>query len=331
MKNKQKILIVGLVTVCAGLAFQNCAPAGPPSLSQTSNSSTGTGYIPGGSSEVSNPAPAPAPAPAPGVVVSPSSTTPTSVNSSLLWENSGGGVISFWNMSDATVLNKGTFPDYTSAGFPAWRLVTAFDLNGDSQSDLLWQNTTTSEVVYWLMNGNRRVGSGTIPGAEAYALNGWTLVGTVDLNNDGKGDLIWQNTALETLAYWEMNGVIRVTHRIWRLPPGHRLVGAMESNGDGRPDLIMQNIFNGEVTYHVLDGNLNIASFGTVPECAAGALPGWRLMATADVNKDGKIDFIWQNHTINLVAYWMFNGLTRVGGAYLPPPEPGFSVVTFVK
>ncbi len=35
----------------------------------------------------------------------------------------------------------------------AWRMAGTGDFNGDGQTDLLWENTTTGEHEIWLMNG----------------------------------------------------------------------------------------------------------------------------------------------------------------------------------
>jgi hypothetical protein len=36
---------------------------------------------------------------------------------------------------------------------PSWKIVGVFDLDGDGQTDLIWQSQVTGQVAYWLMNG----------------------------------------------------------------------------------------------------------------------------------------------------------------------------------
>ena len=63
------------------------------------------------------------------------------------------------------------------------------DFNGDSKSDILWQNASGRAAV-WDMNGSTLVGGGAVgpnPGPS------WTAVGTGDFNDDGRSDILWQN------------------------------------------------------------------------------------------------------------------------------------------
>jgi ELWxxDGT repeat protein len=74
-----------------------------------------------------------------------------------------------------------------------------FDLNGDANSDVVFQNNGQAGV--WLMNGATpiaEVGLGN-PGPS------WHIVASRDVNGDGKADLIWQNTD-GTGGIWLMNG-----------------------------------------------------------------------------------------------------------------------------
>ena len=67
----------------------------------------------------------------------------------------------------------------------------ANDFNGDSHSDILWQNAN-GQASIWDMNGNTLTGGGPVspnPGPS------WKAIGTGDFNGDGHSDILWQNTS----------------------------------------------------------------------------------------------------------------------------------------
>jgi Ca2+-binding RTX toxin-like protein len=75
------------------------------------------------------------------------------------------------------------------------------DFDGDSKSDILWQDDNGTAAV-WLMDGPTPtfVGAvGTNPGPT------WEIKGTGDFNGDGKSDIIWQGDD-GTASMWLMDG-----------------------------------------------------------------------------------------------------------------------------
>src|SRR5690348_14272441 len=75
---------------------------------------------------------------------------------------------------------------------------------------------------------------------------GWSVVAVVDVNGDGKPDLIWQNDTTRQLCAWYMGGALGNTCRgATFLAPagmgGWRVVGVADINGGGHPDLMWQN------------------------------------------------------------------------------------------
>ena len=77
----------------------------------------------------------------------------------------------------------------------------ASDFNGDSKSDILWQNTD-GQAAIWTMNGTtpfNQPAVGSNPGP------GWQVIGAGDFNGDGDADILWQNTNGQA-AIWLMNG-----------------------------------------------------------------------------------------------------------------------------
>jgi len=85
----------------------------------------------------------------------------------------------------------------------AWRPVAVADLNNDDKKDIIWQNTQTGDVTYWLMNGTSIGGTGYLARAIPTV---WQIVAALDLNNDDSPDLLWRNTQNGDLTYWYLSG-----------------------------------------------------------------------------------------------------------------------------
>ena len=78
--------------------------------------------------------------------------------------------------------------------------------------DLAFQRTDGS-VGAWLMDGVKLVQATYFdpyhPGDPS-----WRIVGTADMNRDGKTDLIWQHSGTSYLAVWFMNGTALASARL---------------------------------------------------------------------------------------------------------------------
>ena len=91
-------------------------------------------------------------------------------------------------------------------GVTGWRLVSTADFNGDGKPDLVWQNDSTRQALVWYMGGS--LGNTFLwwDWLAPSALDSWRLVDAVDLNRDGKPDLVWQNDATFQVVAWYMGG-----------------------------------------------------------------------------------------------------------------------------
>src|SRR5262249_3640668 len=89
-----------------------------------------------------------------------------------------------WTVNDGSGSNNLSAPVVTTISFPQ---SVPFDLNGDSISDLVFQNNGTPGI--WLWNGSAPTAEIGLPNPGA----SWRIVASRDVNGDGMADLIWQN------------------------------------------------------------------------------------------------------------------------------------------
>ncbi len=172
------------------------------------------------------------------------------------------------------------------------------DLNGDGRGDLIWNETTEHNRTY--------VGLGREDGTfdllpfqdreERYWSGFQTFVG--DVNGDGRGDLIWNETTEHNRTYVGLgreDGTLAFLPFQDRAEQGWKgfrtLVG--DVNGDGRSDLIWNGLAGRNRVYTALgqkDG-----TFVLLPAQDHPREEGWEgfRVLVGEVNGDGRSDLVW--------------------------------------
>jgi hypothetical protein len=143
-----------------------------------------------------------------------------------------------------------------------------------------------------------------------------------DFNGDGKSDLIFQDNS-GFLAAWFMDGFTLKSADF--LAPknvddsNYRIAGSGDFNGDGQEDLVFQHT----------DGTLAVWIMNGITETDATMLnpsnPGdrnWRVLATGDIDRDGKTDLVFQ-HADGTLAVWFMDGIKLKSGTVFNPSNPG--------
>jgi len=201
------------------------------------------------------------------------------------------------------------------------------DFNLDTKPDLLFQSIGTSDLVYWLMDGDRLLNYGYVnpsrPGTN------WVVVASADFNGDHKADLVLQDTGTGDLIYWLLNGPnqIGVQYFSPRNPGQYwNVVGAADMNGDGFPDLVFQNSLTGDIYVWYMQGATLISGAYINPSNPG---PGWTVAAVGDLNGDGFADIVVQkklltpDNSSGTVYVWYMQNDTQIGGGFLAPANPG--------
>ncbi len=203
------------------------------------------------------------------------------------------------------------------------------DFNSDSWNDLVFWNSSTGVVEFWLMNGTATRPGAPVPltGGPTLATN-WKLSATADFNADGRPDIVWRNFTSQKIVIWTMNG----TNKIGNIIPtpdqavdfNWEIVGAFDMNGDGFTDFLWYNSTSGKIVYWWMNASVvRITGNFTVPSAAADA--NWKVLAAGDygVGPGGFAntkDIVWRNATSgNYVVWYMDTAGNRTNGTFTTP------------
>ena len=133
-----------------------------------------------------------------------------------------------------------------------------------------------------------------------------------DLNGDAKSDLIWENAAQGSMAYWWMNGASLIGNGVYSVGSSYRITAMGDFDGDGRSDILWANTVNHTLFLWRSRGD---GAFDS--QYVASYASNWNIAGTADLNGDGKSDLLWEDRTQGMMAYWWMNGAAVTGsGVY---------------
>ena len=145
-------------------------------------------------------------------------------------------------------------------------------------------------------------------------------MGTGDMNGDGIGDLLWQDSAGD-LAIWFMNGC----DGLFDNASGHgRSLQRLEHRlGDHRRDSLAQQLRRaGTLAGERLDG-ASATNLGSVPS-------NWVVQGMGDFNGDGVADVLWRDTSAGTVAIWFLNssgGVQSSASVATVPISANWSIV----
>jgi hypothetical protein len=121
----------------------------------------------------------------------------------LIFQNTS-GLLVVWYMRGVEMTSFAYLTPNTP-GDPSWKIVGAGDLNGDGRPDLVWRHQVSGELAVWLMIGTKMAAWEFLTPRTASGTD-WNVGAVVDLNGDGKSDIVWQHTS-GAVAAWLMNGI----------------------------------------------------------------------------------------------------------------------------
>jgi HYDIN/CFA65/VesB family protein/VCBS repeat protein len=194
-------------------------------------------------------------------------------------------------------------PTVSASGTGIARLIT--DLDGDGIGDILLQETSSSWVAAWLMNGALQASKFVY--VYPHGVGGWKVVGRTDLNGDGIGDILLQETSSSWVAAWLMDSSGQPVSFVPIYSSGigsWEVVGTADVNADGIADILLQETATTHVAAWLMNASGQVTSF--MPIYTAELL-GWKVVATADLNSDGITDIVLQDSSSSYVGGWLMN------------------------
>lgn len=212
--------------------------------------------------------------------------------SDLIWMGSGSSGEA-WSMVGAAL--KSAYGFTLPSGY---RVMTAGDFDGDGRLDLFSTGTNRDMVMH--LSGGKSFAPVSLN--RTYDV-GWVAVGHVDVNTDGKSDLIWRSDATGLFETWVMDGPILVHARAFQLPAGYRIAAYGDFDGSGRTDLLTTSAARDMVVWWANpDGGFRTQSLGR----SYGQ--GWRPRGGVDFDGDQRDDLLWVNDTTGVFETWLMDG-----------------------
>ncbi|MBD1874557.1 DUF4347 domain-containing protein [Nodosilinea sp. FACHB-131] len=237
----------------------------------------------------------------------------------IFWRHQNVGESVFWLMDNIN-FSRGDFlsPAVTDV---TWDIKALGDLNGDGQSDLIWQHKVSNQVAVWLMDGVNLMSSALVPTA---GTAGWKVAASGDFNDDSKDDILWRNTNTGGLAVWFMDGTNLVSGELISVNPGLDWeVGAVgDFTKDGNVDIFWEHRTAGVNVFWEMDGTTLVKGYETT-----AAEASWKAKGAADFNQDGNLDLLWHHPGSGENVLWLMDGTKLDKGVVLPTTEVSWNPV----
>ena len=241
----------------------------------------------------------------------------------VILRNENSGAVYYWMTNGTQIIADGFL---TGGGDADWAPVRIADLNGTSQRDVLVANRDTGGLYYWVLsNTGRSIATHGFLLTSEDANDGidapWQVVGTPDLNRDGRLDVVRRNRntgGVEYILLGAAGGLPTMTARglLWEGGDANWSVRSTpDLNRDGTPDLLFQYAGSDAVVYWLLNaGGTSIMSAGFLSTGDEDPATSWRIVATRDLNADTQPDILLQDSGSGAVFFWLLtNNGTSVG------------------
>src|ERR1035441_9006475 len=237
-----------------------------------------------------------------------------SCNSDVLLQNVNGQYV-MWFMNGTAIGSSGQLINPGSG----WTIQAYADFNGDGDTDILWQNSSSGTYAIWLMNGSTISNSGS-PGTPG--LN-WTVVGVGHFDTSGRSGIVLQDRNTGAVAIWNIDatGLAIASSAIVATPGVNWTVqGIGDFDGNGTSDILLRDSNTGNVAMWLMNGT-TISSTGVLASTLGF---NWSIQGVGDFDGNSKSDILWRDSSSGAVAVWLMNG-TTIASTGIPGEPPSDS------
>ncbi len=193
------------------------------------------------------------------------------------------------------------------------------DFNGDGSLDVATPNRFGNSVS--IMLGNGAGGFVNASGSPFASGNGSSRLAAADFNLDGTLDLVVYNSTDAQVRIYMGAGNGTFTQATGSPYPAGGAPVTGDFDGNNIPDIAIANQTAGNIVVLLGNGSGGFAAASNSP-FSAGA--GVIAVATADFNRDGRLDMAAANFTAGTVTVLLGNGL----GSFVTAPGSGFAAST---
>jgi hypothetical protein len=237
----------------------------------------------------------------------------------ILWRNVATGQTLAWKMTNLFPVRTDITPRSGTISSD-WKLISGTaDFNGDNDSDLLWWNSNSGQLLSWFLDRNgqyigERFINRSVPGN-----TGWKPISATPNGVRAGGSIIsWHNEGAGKSLFWRLdstNYASEVTPSIsatavisgYKLEDAFFVDSSVLSSGVGL--LVFRNYssFNaslrGTNLMEIVDATGKLLSTKALPVVAD---LNWKVVDIFDYNEDSIFDLMWWNKQSGEVGVWLF-------------------------
>lgn len=242
----------------------------------------------------------------------------------LVLQHDSTGEPSYWLMESIERVAAGSILDAQGSKGPNLRIVGVGNFTSPESRDLLWQDQTDGhlEMSTLTMEGDGSISTGARTRFDPdFADPAFRVAAILDLNRDGRADILFQNQNDGSLFFWVViDGVPTERAPLEGETPG-RLVAAADLTADGQEDLIFQKN-DGSLELWERDG-ITFPNKTALP--AGPGDPEWRVVGAGDFTQDQTRLIVFQHAPSGDLHFAAVAGLVEeASGAFEPSSNPRF-------
>ena len=218
-----------------------------------------------------------------------------------------GSDLRIWVMQRGAVASEISLP-LAPAGS---RVVGTGDYDGNGNADLLWENTSTSALMLWLLDGGVVTSMGSLDRSSLPAAEEWRVGGSGDFDGDGADDVMLWSRVRGEVELWTFSGTAVASRtRIAGHKGAWSVVAVDDTDGDGMAEIVWL-----DELHRALELRDPAAS---APVALGNLASGWRGRGAVDLAGDGSAELVMHHAQLGSTQAWALDDGGVIGSSDLP-------------